>query len=152
MEHYFSKAPGVFSVTSGFAGGGTGGTSYKAVSSGKTDHAEVIEVLYDDKKTDYESLTRLFFEIHDPTQKDGQGPDLGRQYRSAIFFDTPEQKKIAEKLAAFLQTQGVAVVTEITMTDKFIPASDYHQGYYSRTGGEPYCHVRKPRDWSAVTK
>jgi peptide methionine sulfoxide reductase msrA/msrB len=145
VEHYFEKEPGVLSVTSGYAGGQGERPSYKEVSSGTTGHAEVVEVLYDPGKTDYETLARLFFEIHDPTQKDRQGPDVGTQYRSAVYYDTDEQRQVAETLIALLRDKGLDVVTEVEPADTFWPAEDYHQDYYARTGGQPYCHVRTER-------
>jgi len=144
MEHYFEKEPGVLAVTAGFAGGSDSAT-YAQVSAGETDHAEVVEVLYDAEKTQYEVLARLFFEIHDPTQKDRQGPDVGRQYRSAVFLDHSAQKKTALALIKRLQGKGLKVVTELLPAGRFFPAADYHQDYYARTGGTPYCHVRTKR-------
>jgi peptide methionine sulfoxide reductase msrA/msrB len=145
VEHYFEQEPGVLAVTSGYAGGQGERPSYKEVSSGTTGHAEVVEVLYDPAKTDYETLARLFFEIHDPTQKDRQGPDVGTQYRSAVFYDSDEQRQVAERLIAILRDKGLDVVTEVEPGGTFWPAEDYHQDYYARTGGEPYCHVRTER-------
>lgn len=145
VEHYFEIEPGVLSVTSGYAGGKGARPSYKDVSSGSSGHAEVVEVLYDSKTTNFEKLARLFFEIHDPTQKDRQGPDVGTQYRSAVFYQDAEQRKTAERLVALLKGKGLAVVTELAPAATFWPAEDYHQDYYARTGGEPYCHSRVKR-------
>ena len=90
-------------------------------------------------------MAKLFFEIHDPTQADGQGPDIGEQYRSEVFYQTEEEKNIAEKLIAELKTKGYDVVTKVTKATVFFPAEDYHQDYYENKGTEPYCHVRVKR-------
>jgi peptide methionine sulfoxide reductase msrA/msrB len=90
-------------------------------------------------------LATLFFEIHDPTQVDRQGPDIGEQYRSAVFAVTPEQRRITEELIGILRDQGYRVATRIEPSSTFWPAEDYHQDYYDRKGGQPYCHVREKR-------
>lgn len=145
VEHYFEEEPGVLSVTSGYAGGKGERPSYDQVSSGTSGHAEVVEVLYDPGKTSYETLARLFFEIHDPTQIDRQGPDVGTQYRSAIFYDDDQQRRTAKALIGILREKGLEVATEVVPAEDFWPAEDYHQDYYARTGGEPYCHMRTER-------
>lgn len=149
VEYYLRKVPGVASVTSGYMGGTTENPTYEQVSSGRTGHAETVEVVFDPAKVTYEELARLFFEIHDPTQKDGQGPDLGTQYRSAIFYANDAQKAVVEKLISILKEKGLKVVTELKSAERFYPAEDYHQRYYEKSGGTPYCHVRKKIDWSA---
>ena len=106
-----------------------------------TGHAEAVRVTYDPSKVDYETLARLFFEIHDPTQSDGQGPDLGPQYRSEVFYLDEQQKAVAEKLIGLLRAKGYDVVTRVTPATRFWPAEDYHQDYYERKGTEPYCHA-----------
>ena len=98
VEYYMKKAPGVLAVESGYIGGKVEDPSYEEVCEGNTGHVEAVRVLFDTSKTDYETLTKLFFEIHDPTQQDHQGPDYGEQYRSEIFYNSPEQKAVAEKL------------------------------------------------------
>lgn len=145
VEYYMQRAPGVLAVESGFMGGDTENPSYEQVCRKDTGHAEVVRVVYDPAQTDYETLTKLFFEIHDPTQLDGQGPDLGEQYRSEIFYNSPEQKEIAEKLIARLREKGYAVVTAVTPAGTFWPAEEYHQNYYNRKGSVPYCHGYTPR-------
>ena len=107
---------------------------------GNTGHVEAVRVLFDTSKTDYETLAKLFFEIHDPTQKDHQGPDYGEQYRSEIFYNSPEQKAVAEKLIQELKVKGYAVVTRLAPATTFWVAEDYHQNYYTRKGTLPYCH------------
>lgn len=140
-EYYFKQAPGVISTTVGFTGGYAENPTYKQVCTGKTGHAETTEIVFDPSKTTYEQLAKLFFETHDFTQLNRQGPDIGTQYRSAIFYLNDEQKQIAEKLAEQLRQKGYNVKTEITKADTFWPAEDYHQDYYEKTQGTPYCHV-----------
>ncbi|MDX9810809.1 MAG: bifunctional methionine sulfoxide reductase B/A protein [Bacteroidales bacterium] len=140
VEYFLQKAPGVISVTSGYTGGHVRNPSYKQVCTGTTGHAETVRVIYDASKTDYESLLKLFLEIHDPTQVGGQGPDIGDQYRSEIFFLNDEQKKIAEKNIRILRDKGVGVVTAITRASEFYEAEKYHQDYYFLNGKVPYCH------------
>ncbi|MDK2972284.1 MAG: peptide methionine sulfoxide reductase msrA/msrB [Candidatus Sumerlaeota bacterium] len=145
VEYYFEKEPGVLSATSGYIGGHKDDPSYKEVCYSDTGHAEAVEIVYDPAKTNYEKLARLFFEIHDPTQVDRQGPDVGKQYRSAVFTTSDEQKAITEKLIAELRGKGFKVATEIQPAATFWPAEDYHQDYYFKTGKTPYCHTRVKR-------
>lgn len=139
-EFYFEKAPGVVSVTSGYTGGNIKNPSYKEVSTGRTGHAETVQVIFDPSKTSYEEMAKLFFETHDPGQLNRQGPDIGTQYRSEIFYLNDEQKKTAEKLIGILKEKGHEVVTKLTKAGTFYPAEDYHQDYYAKSGGTPYCH------------
>jgi peptide methionine sulfoxide reductase msrA/msrB len=145
VEYYLKKIPGVIHVTSGYAGGLTAKPSYEEVCTGETGHAETVEVIFDPKKVSYENLAKSFLEIHDPTQHNRQGPDIGDQYRSAIFYLTEEQKKIALKLTKILQNKGFDIATEILPGGPFYPAEAYHQDYYAKTGKEPYCHQRVAR-------
>lgn len=140
VEYFLQKAPGVISVTSGFMGGHVKNPSYRDVCTGNTGHAEAVKVIYDPEKTSYETLLKLFLEIHDPTQVDGQGPDLGDQYRSEIFFMNDEQKLIAEKYIGILKSKGLKVATAITKASDFWDAEGYHQDYYFKNGKMPYCH------------
>ncbi len=140
-EYYMQRAPGVISTTVGFTGGRTENPTYKQVCTGRTGHAETVEVIYDPSKTSYEQLAKLFFETHDFTQLNRQGPDIGTQYRSAIFYLDDEQRRIAQDLVKQLRKKGFSVKTEITEAGKFWPAEDYHQDYYNTTGKTPYCHV-----------
>ncbi|MCH8992336.1 MAG: peptide-methionine (S)-S-oxide reductase MsrA, partial [Acidobacteria bacterium] len=133
------------SVRSGYMGGHTTKPTYGEICDGRTGHAETVEVEYDPAKTDFETLARLFFEIHDPTQVDRQGPDVGDQYRSAVFYVDDEQKKIAEPLIGILKGKGYSVVTEVTPADRFWAGEDYHQDYYEKNGQQPYCHARQKR-------
>jgi len=126
-------------------GGKTRNPTYKEVCYENTGHAEAVEVVFDPGKTDYEKLARYFFEIHDPTQLNRQGPDVGDQYRSAIFYLDDNQKQIAEKLVKILKDKGYKVVTEVTRAGEFYEAERYHQDYYNYTGKEPYCHFYQKR-------
>ncbi len=143
-EYYIQRAPGVLATTVGYAGGHVDHPTYEQVCTDRTGHAEAVEVIYDPTKTDYEQLAKLFFETHDFTQLNRQGPDIGRQYRSAIFYLNDEQKQIAERLVGQLREMGHDVKTEITPAGKFWPAERYHQDYYNKTGGSPYCHLYRP--------
>lgn len=145
VEHLFKKQLGVIQVESGYIGGSKQNPSYQEVCSNTTGHAEAVRILFDPKKVSYETLAKLFFEIHDPTQTDGQGPDLGTQYRSEVFYASNEQKIIAEKLIEQLKAKGYTVATKVTQTSTFYPAEDYHQNYYEKTGKEPYCHFYTKR-------
>ncbi len=145
VEYLLEKAKGVIRVTSGYTGGTKANPTYEEVCSHKTGHAEAVEVLFDPKNTSYETLARLFFEIHDPTQVDRQGPDRGDQYRSAVFYVTPEQKTVTEKLIKELTAKKFDVATSLEPAGKFWPAEEYHQDYYKKTGKSPYCHVLTPR-------
>ncbi len=140
-EYFFQKEKGVISTRVGYMGGHKKNPTYKEVCSGTTGHAETIEVLYNPSITTFETLTRLFFQIHDPTQINRQGPDIGGQYRSVIFYFNDKQKKTAEKLVKLLKNNGYKVATELTMADKFWEAEKNHQDYYNITGKQPYCHI-----------
>lgn len=140
-EYMFEKAKGVLSTRVGYIGGSKESPSYQEVCTGRTGHAEALEVVFDPRITSYEELTRLFFETHDPTQVDRQGPDVGDQYRSGVFYRNEEQKKIAQGLIQELEKKGLKVATEVTLAGTFWPAEDYHQRYYDKTGKKPYCHA-----------
>lgn len=144
-EYFFQRAPGVLSTRVGYTGGHKPNPTYREVCTGTTGHAEAVEVLYDPEQTTYEALARLFFETHDPTQVNRQGPDIGTQYRSAIFYLDEEQKAVAERLIALLRDKGYDVATEVTPASTFWPAESYHQQYYEWTGKTPYCHAYTPR-------
>ena len=145
VEHFFQKVPGVISTQVGYMGGHKENPTYKEVCSGKTGHAETMEVVYDPNATNFETLTKLFFEIHDPEQVNRQGPDVGTQYRSAIFVSNREEKEIVAKLIRTLKKKGYKVATKIGKADKFYPAEDYHQQYYEKKKTLPYCHSYKKR-------
>lgn len=143
VEYHFSKAKGVRATTVGYMGGHTMNPTYKEVCSDTTGHLETVEVLYDTTQTSYENLVKLFFEIHDFEQTNGQGPDIGSQYHSAIFYVNDEQKKIAEKYIKILTGKGYKVATKLYPASKneFWDAEDYHQNYYEKKNGVPYCHA-----------
>ncbi len=145
MEYQFKKIPGVISTRVGYMGGYKENPTYEEVCNGTTGHLETLEVVFDPQKTTYEELAKVFFEIHDPTQADGQGPDIGEQYLSAVFCKNEEEKKTIEKLIRILQEKGLDVVTQIRDASTFWPAETYHQDYYQKTGGSPYCHIRVKR-------
>jgi peptide methionine sulfoxide reductase msrA/msrB len=145
VEHLFAGFPGVLAATSGYIGGGTEHPTYEQVCSGSTGHAEAVEILYDTSKVTYRELARFFFEIHDPTQVARQGPDVGDQYRSAIFWLDESQESTARELIAELRAQGIEVATQTSRAGAFWPAEGHHQDYYRRTGKQPYCHVRVQR-------
>ncbi len=145
VEYHFEKAPGVISAISGYIGGSVANPSYAQVCSKHTGHAEAVEVVFDPAKTSYETLAKLFFEIHDPTQVDRQGPDIGEQYRSAVFYTSESQRETAERLIQTLRDKGYDVATKVTPAGEFWPAEDYHQDYYERKGTLPYCHSREKR-------
>ena len=140
VEYFMQKAPGVLTVESGYIGGETDHPTYEDVCRKNTGHAEAVRVVFDASQTTYEALVKLFFEIHDPTQLNRQGPDRGEQYRSEIFYANPQQKEVADKLIERLKTKGYPVVTLVSPATTFWPAEDYHQNYYNRKGSLPYCH------------
>lgn len=145
MEYHFRKAKGVISATAGYTGGSKENPTYQEVCSGMTGHAEAIEVVFNTSETSFEQLAKLFFEIHDPAQLNRQGPDIGEQYRSEIFYLNNEQREISEKLISILKNKGYKVVTKLTESSKFWKAEDYHQDYYNKKGDTPYCHIYTKR-------
>lgn len=140
VEYHFEKMKGVVEARSGYMGGTMKDPSYQDVSYKETGHVEVVEVEYDPSVVSYEELAKLFFEIHDPTQQDGQGPDIGSQYRSVIFYGDEREKKTAEKLIAILQQKEYDIATQLKSADTFWKAEEYHQDYYEKTQKTPYCH------------
>ena len=142
-EYYFMKAKGVAHTAVGFMGGHVDHPSYEQVCQKNTGHLETTEVDYDTSKTSYEDLVKLFFETHDFTQTNGQGPDIGPQYLSCIFYADENEKNIAEKYISILQKKGYKVATMLKPLSTFWKAEDYHQQYYEHKGTTPYCHVYK---------
>jgi peptide methionine sulfoxide reductase msrA/msrB len=143
VEYYFQNAKGVISTQVGYIGGNKDNPTYEEVCSGKTHHAEAMKVVFNPDSTNFENLAKLFFEIHDFTQVNRQGPDVGEQYRTEIFYIDENQKTIAEKIISTLKDKGYNVVTKLTKATKFWEAEDYHQKYYEHKGSTPYCHSRK---------
>ncbi|HUX30081.1 MAG TPA: peptide-methionine (S)-S-oxide reductase MsrA [Thiobacillus sp.] len=142
LETVFNQLRGVESAVSGYMGGRTENPTYADVCNGDTGHAEVVQVRFDPDAISYRELLEVFFTLHDPTQLNRQGNDVGTQYRSAIFWHTPEQKAEAEsiivELAAAKQFDA-PIVTEVTEAETFYPAEDYHQGYFDQNPNQPYC-------------
>lgn len=144
-QYQFSREPGVSKVLAGYTGDDEAVPTYEAVRAHKTRHVEAVAVEYDPESTDYETLCKLFFEIHDPAQTDGVGPDLGPQYRSCLFYADEGQKETAEKVIGILRGMGHEVNTLVMPAGKFYMAEKYHQDYYEHTGGSPYCHLREKK-------
>lgn len=142
VESLFKQLEGVFDTRVGYMGGTWKNPTYEQVCTGLTGHYETVEVIFDPKKIDEETLVRYFFEIHDFTQENGQGPDIGEQYKSVIFYTNETQRKVAEEVISFLK-QKYKVATQIKRASDFWLAEDYHQDYYKKTGKEPYCHFRR---------
>ena len=142
VEYYFEQLEGVQAAISGYMGGHLNNPSYKEVCSGRTGHLEVVRVDYDANVVTFEELAELFFEIHDSTQKNGQGPDIGNQYLSAIFYNNQEEKDIAQALIDILKNKGYDVATQLISTHNtpFFEAEEYHQDYYFKHNKQPYCH------------
>ncbi len=137
VEAAFRKIKGVVSTTVGYSGGSSKNPTYKDVCSGRTGHAEVVQVEYDPSKTSYEELLNVFWSVHDPTQLNRQGPDVGTQYRSAIFFYNAEQEAAAKAAKAHLERSGrygKPIVTEIIPASEFYMAEEYHQQYFEKHG------------------
>jgi peptide methionine sulfoxide reductase msrA/msrB len=140
VEYHLEKLLGVKEVRSGYMGGNIKSPTYHQVSRGDTGHLESVEVTYDPSLINYETLTKAFFEIHDPTQHDGQGPDIGEQYLSAIFVRDESQRRIALSLIKQLRSYGYDVATKVLPAATFYPAETYHQDYYVKNKKAPYCH------------
>lgn len=143
-EAIFIRLRGVESVESGYAGGHTDKPSYEQVSEGRTGHAEAIKIEFDLSIIKYADLLNVFFATHDPTTLNRQGDDVGEQYRSAVFYTSPEQKQQAEEFIKKLEDEGTyedAIVTEVTALNKFWPAESYHRRYYEQNQNKPYCQL-----------
>ncbi len=144
LEAVFEQLKGVEKVVSGYMGGRVPNPTYRAVCEGTTGHAEVVQVTFDPSTVSYRELLEVFFTIHDPTTLNRQGADEGTQYRSAVFFHSPEQERTAREVIADLTEKGVwddPIVTEVAPAAEFYPAEDYHQEYYRNNAQQPYCRV-----------
>jgi len=144
LEAVFDELAGVASVESGYAGGRDPNPVYDDVCGGRTGHAEVVRVAFDPSTLSFRDLLTVFFTIHDPTTLDRQGNDVGTQYRSVVFCQTPAQRETAQSVIAELSGAGLwknAIVTEIAGAATFYAAEDYHQEYFARNAGQPYCAV-----------
>jgi peptide-methionine (S)-S-oxide reductase len=142
LEAVFDRLRGVQSVESGYAGGGTASPTYEQVCDGDTGHAEVVKISFDPAVVSFRDLLKVFFAIHDPTTKDRQGNDVGTQYRSVIFCQTPEQRADAEAVIAEIAAARLwpgRIVTEVADAAPFHPAEGYHRSYFERNGAQPYC-------------
>jgi len=145
VEAPFELVEGVESVTSGYTGGETPNPTYDEVCSGKTGHAEAVLVVYDPDVVTYRELLEVFFAIHDPTTRDRQGPDIGSQYRSAVFYHDDGQRETAEEVVEELEGDVYeGIVTELSPTEEFYEAEEYHQNYYEQNPQQPYCRVHIP--------
>ena len=140
-EYHFSKAKGVLETTVGFMGGRIENPTYREVCTGTTKHIETIEVVFDASQTSYEDLLKLYFETHDFEQENGQGPDIGEQYISVIFYVDETQKEMAAKYIKILQEMRYSPATQLRAASEFYPAEEYHQDYYQKSNGSPYCHA-----------
>ncbi|MEA5031545.1 MAG: bifunctional methionine sulfoxide reductase B/A protein [Sphaerochaeta sp.] len=141
VEYLFEKLEGVHAAISGYTGGHTENPTYRQVLTHTTGHLEAVEVRYDPRIISYEQLAKYFFEIHDPTQSDGQGPDIGNQYLSAIFYRNRVEYDTAIDLIGILEGNGMDIATKILPAAVFWPAEEYHQDYYELKGTLPYCHA-----------
>jgi peptide-methionine (S)-S-oxide reductase len=144
LEAVFEQMRGVESVVSGYAGGHVANPDYEAVCTGRTGHAEVVQVTFDPSEVSYRDLLEVFFTIHDPTTLNRQGADVGTQYRSAVFTHSPEQEQTAREVIRDLEAEGVwdnPIVTQVQPLDRFYPAEAYHQSYYRRHPDQGYCQV-----------
>jgi peptide methionine sulfoxide reductase msrA/msrB len=140
-EYHLQRMPGVISTTVGYTGGTVKNPSYKEVCTGRTGHAEAVKVVFDPSKVSFREIAKMYFETHDPTQVNRQGPDVGTQYRSEIFYLNQDQRNVAEELIGVLESKGLDVATGITPASKFYKAENYHQDYYKNNGKSPYCHI-----------
>lgn len=144
LEAVFDDLQGVESVVSGYAGGHVLNPSYKEICTGRTGHAEVVQITFDPAVVSFRDLLHVFFTIHDPTTLNRQGADVGTQYRSAVLYHSLQQKAIAEQVIAETNAAGIwgaPIVTQVAPIDAFYPAEDYHQEYYRRNPYQPYCQV-----------
>ncbi len=141
VEYLFNKLEGVINAISGYTGGELKNPTYEDVLTQASGHYEAVKVVYDPRRISYEALTKFFFEIHDPTQIGRQGPDVGPQYTSALFYRRQSEWEIAHHLIDLLTKKGLKVATELLSAKRFWPAEDYHQNYYVTQGSLPYCHT-----------
>jgi len=141
VEHLFKQLKGVVLTESGYTGGHTSHPSYEEVCRGHTGHVEAVRVVYDTSRLNFATIAKYFFEIHDPTQTNGQGPDIGEQYKSVAFYYDREQENTLAALINTLKTHGYDVATSLRPVSTFWPAEGYHQRYYDRTRTAPYCHA-----------
>jgi len=142
-EYHFMKAKGVVSTTVGYMGGNTFAPTYKEVCTGMTGHVEAVEIVFDPAITSFEAMLKLYYETHDFEQVGGQGPDIGEQYQSVVFYTDDNQQKMVEKYMKILTDKGYRVATQLRPAPEFWEAEEYHQEYYDKKNGIPYCHAYK---------
>lgn len=142
VQYQFQRLNGVLKTTVGYIGGSEENPIYAEVKAHRTHHVEAVWIEYDADAISYEELCKHFFEIHDPAQTDGIGPDIGPQYRSQIFYFDEEQLYVAESVIALLRNKGYEVNTVLRQAEHFWEGEEYHQDYYKKTGEQPYCHIR----------
>jgi peptide-methionine (S)-S-oxide reductase len=144
VEHAFRQIPGVVDAKVGYEGGTKTNPSYQDVCTDRTGHAEVVQVSFDPSRVSYQTLLNTFFDLHDPTQLNRQGPDFGTQYRSVIFYHSPQQQAAAQKALESLAASGKykrPIVTQVVPASTFYPAEEYHQRYFEKQGIAPTCHT-----------
>jgi len=141
VEHFLEQIDGVYSVESGYMGGHVDDPSYEDVLTHESGHLETVRVYFEPARVSYEVVAKRFFEIHDPTQADGQGPDIGPQYLSAVFVASEAQREVVAELIERLEQRGYEVATTVRPAATFWEAEDYHQDYYVRHNKQPYCHA-----------
>ncbi|HYY97377.1 MAG TPA: peptide-methionine (S)-S-oxide reductase MsrA [Pyrinomonadaceae bacterium] len=144
LEAVYKELRGVERVVSGYAGGHVENPTYREVCDGETGHAEVVQITFDPSEVSYRELLEVFFTIHDPTTPNRQGADVGTQYRSAVFYHSPEQRETAEQVIAEMEAARVwdsPIVTEVSPLTQFYPAEDYHQDYFENNPSQPYCRA-----------
>ncbi len=140
VQYYLDRLPGVLKTEVGYSGGSVDNPSYEDVCNKKTEHYEALRIVFDSDKTDLTTVIQYFFEIHDPTQKDGQGPDLGPQYLSAVFYYDDKQQRTVQAVMDTLSAMGYDLSTRLLPVSTFWPAENYHQHYYQHKEAMPYCH------------
>jgi peptide-methionine (S)-S-oxide reductase len=144
LDAVYRQLNGVIKVVSGYSGGSVPNPSYELVCTDTTGHAEVVQITFDPKVLSFRDLLEVFFTIHDPTTLNRQGGDVGKQYRSAVFYHTPEQKATTDQVIADIQAEGVwpdPIVTEVTPFKNFYPAEAYHQDYFTNNPNQGYCRI-----------
>jgi peptide-methionine (S)-S-oxide reductase len=141
LEPVFEEMVGVQQVEVGYAGGGVADPSYEQVCTGRTGHAEVVQIRFDPQQVTYRELLEVFFSIHDPTTRDRQGADVGPQYRSLVLYHSDAQRQIAEQLVAELKAEGIGIVTQLEPLQTYYRAEEYHQAYFRKNPGAGYCRA-----------
>ena len=154
IEAAFDRVRGVEETVSGYCGGHTDDPTYRAVCSGTTGHAEAVQIAYDPDTVSYRELLEVFFEIHDPTTVDREGPDVGSQYRSAVFYHDEDQRETVQSYIEELESSGVydGIVTEVSPLETFYLAEEKHQNYFEKNPNQPYCQMQIPPKLEKIQK